>query len=145
MAAGAIKSADMKQLIMETLLASAEVQAVVGDNVRGTHVDDADKATLLQDSAAIVFETLSGGSHYNRQITSSTIEVYGWSKKSQDEATRAYDAAFDALQAQRLALAGLTITALAREVQRPVEGHHAPDRSWFARGRWVINATEEQA
>lgn len=137
----AIRGTEIKQLVRGTLLANADVVAVVGEQVFASNLENAAAGTVLDKGPLITFEFLSGFARYAKSVQNQTIELYGYSKVSGDQAMLAYDVAFEALQAECLTLDGIVPKALAREIQRPVEGRNENIGAWFARGRWNIVAT----
>jgi hypothetical protein len=119
----------------------ATVAAVVAERVFGRSLSDADGETVLKSGQLLVFELLSGDSRSSGQVATQTFELYGYSKRSMDQASEAYDVAFDALQHSRLQVAGISVCGLAREVQRPVDGFNERLKAWFVRGRWSVAMT----
>ncbi len=75
------------------------------------------------------------------------FDLYAYSRVSQDEADALYDAAYRAMQAQRLVntttkAAGGLVNATAgsvRETQRPESGWNQAVLGWWARGRWLAS------
>jgi hypothetical protein len=131
-------TAPLKQLMRAHLLADSAVSALVGPRVYGVHLEDADAETVLQDGPLVVYELLSGSLRWHGAVAVQTLEVYGYSKRSADEASQVYDAVTDALQHECLNVPGIGVTAIPRETQRPLDGFNTVLRGWFVRGRWTL-------
>lgn len=125
-----------RQLIRDFLMRDPAMQALVQDRIHGRHLKDAD----IQNAKfpACIFEFLSGSSHTNRLMDQPTFELYGWSKKSGDEASLVYDAAYNRLQSERVFVDGIDLCGWAVEVQRPVDIQLEAIGAWAVRGRWII-------
>jgi hypothetical protein len=136
--ATSVKTAEVKQLLRAHLLADSALAALVGGRVYGVHLEDADAQTVLQNGPMVVFEMLAGSLRWHGAVAIPTVEVYGYSKRSSDEASQVYDAVVDALQHERLTIGSLDVRGLARETQRPLDGYNTQIRAWFNRGRWAI-------
>ena len=128
----------LKQLIRAHLMADPGVKALVDARVYGVHLEDADAGTVLQSGPLVVYELLSGNLRWHGAVAIQTVEVYGYSKRTADEASAVYDSVADSLQSECLKIPGISVTAVAREVQRPVDGYNSQLRAWFARGRWLL-------
>lgn len=131
-------TAALKQLIREHLLANAAVVALVGTNVFGVHMEDADAGTVLKGSPMVVFEGLSGNLRWHGALATQTLEIYGYSKRNSIEASKVYDAVADAMQHECMKITGIPVTAVARETQRPLDGYNNNLNAWFVRGRWTL-------
>lgn len=136
----ALSTREAKKLIRAFLLSKSEIVALVDDRVFGGHVMDSDVPTAQFPLA--VFDFLSGRASWDTAVQAQTMEIYGYSKRSADEASQIYDAIFDAIQHERLAVSGISVRALTREVQRPVDGWNQNVRAWFCRGRWQFSSSE---
>ena len=136
----ALSTREAKKLIRAFLLTRPEIVALVDDRVFGAHVMDSDAETTT--FPLVVFEFLSGRASWDTAVQAQTLEIYGYSKRSADEASEIYDAVFDAIQHERLDVDGITVRALTREVQRPVDGWNQNVRAWFCRGRWQFSSSE---
>lgn len=132
--------ATLKQILRGTLLADPTVSGLVSSRVYGVHLQSADAATVLTDGPLVVFEMLAGFAAWHGSVMRQTVEIYAYSKRSSDEATQVYDAAFNAIQHSRVSVDGVVMRALSREVQRPLDGWNNDLRAWFVRGRWSMSA-----
>lgn len=137
----ASSTSELKQLLRNSLLGNTGVTDLVGTNVYGVHLEDADAQTVLTASPMVVFEMLSGSLRWHRAVATQTMEIYGYSKRSNSQASRVYDAVVEYLQHERLQITGIDVTALARESQRPVDGYNGVLDAWFVRGRWVFETS----
>jgi hypothetical protein len=135
---GAKSQSQLKQLIREFALNKSEITDVVGQSVFGVHLQDADAATVLQAGPIIVFEMIGGDLRWTGAVAVTTVEIYGYSKRSLAEATRAYDVWCEIMQHERLAIDGIDSTAVSREVQRPLDGYNQVLEAWYVRGRWAF-------
>lgn len=131
-------TAPLKQLVRAHLMADSAVAALVGARVYGVHLEDADAQTVLQSGPLVVYELLSGNLRWHGAVAIQTLEIYGYSKRSADEASVVYDAVTDSLQHECLSIPGITVTAIPREAQRPLDGYNTVLRAWFVRGRWTL-------
>jgi hypothetical protein len=136
----ALSTRDAKRLIRTFLLGKPEIVALVDDRIYGSHLQDSDVETV--EFPIVVFEFLSGRASWDTAVQAQTMEIYAYSKRSGDEASKIYDAVFDAIQHERLAVDGITVKALTREVQRPVDGWNQNVRAWFSRARWQYSSSE---
>jgi hypothetical protein len=132
---------DLRQLIRLHLTTDATVKALVDARVFGRSLQDAEAGTVLAEGPLVIFEFLSGDALSSGQVAHQTLEVYGYSKRSLDEAAKVYDAVFESLQMSRLANTSIDMCGLAREVQRPVDGFNQDLTAWFVKGRWNVSAT----
>ncbi len=136
----ALETVKLRQVLRAHLMADAAVKAIVDDRVHGSHLSDSDVKSVQ--FPLLVFEFLSGFARWHSAVQSQSMELYGYSKKSLDEAAQAYDAAFNSLQHSRVSLAGVTdVAGIPRETQRPVDGWNDKVGGWFVRGRWIVTAT----
>jgi hypothetical protein len=78
---------------------------------------------------------------WHKGVAIQTMDLYGYSKRSGDEAAQVYDAVVEALQQQRVVIAGVDPVALPRETQRPLDGYNAVISAWFMRGRWTVEVS----
>lgn len=129
-----------KQLVRAYLLEDAALRARVDGKVLSAHVESAEAQTMLQAKPLIVVELLSGFSRYFAALQDVTMEVYAYSKASQDEANDVYDAVYTRLQHECLMVANIDMQGVAREIERPLEGWNDDIRAWYARGRWTLKA-----
>jgi hypothetical protein len=136
----ALATRDAKRLLRGFLLTKPEIVDLVDDRVFGAHIMDSDIETTT--FPLVVFEFLSGRASWDTAVQAQTMEIYSYSKRSADEAAQIYDALFDAIQHERLVVAGISVKALIREVQRPVDGWNQNVRGWFVRGRWLLSSSE---
>jgi hypothetical protein len=136
----ALSTREAKKLIRAFLLAKPEITALVDDRVFGAHIMDSDVESAV--FPLVIVEFLSGRASWDTAVQAQTLEIYAYSKRSADEASQIYDAVFDAIQHERLAVAGITVRALTREVQRPVDGWNQNVRAWYSRARWQFSSSE---
>jgi len=123
------------------LLADPAIATLVSDRVFTSHLEDADEANdILGDGPIIVFEFLSGSQRAHGSLQGQTFELYGYSKASSDEASRAYDLANDRLHEECCKITGIPMAGVTREIQRPVAQYNRVLRAWFMRGRWTYTA-----
>lgn len=137
----AISITELKQLLRAYLQADAAVAALVGEHVYGVHLEDADAQTVLQSKPLVVYELLSGVMRWHKGVSIQTMDVYGYSKRSGDEASQVYDAVAEALQHQRVQVAGIDPVALPRETQRPLDGYNPVLDAWYVRARWTVEVS----
>jgi hypothetical protein len=137
----AISITELKHLLRAYLTAQADVKALVGDNVFGAHLEDADAQTVLEASPLAVYEFLSGVMRWHKGVALQTMDLYAYSKQSGDAASQLYDALTEALQHQRVIVAGIDPVALPRETQRPLDGYNAALDAWYVRGRWTLEVS----
>ena len=138
----------LRLLLRHHLVNDDGVQALVGGNIAGAHLEDADAATaLLADGPALVFQFLSGVQRWHGAVQIQTFELWAYSRTSQHDAAGVYSAANEALQHECLKITGIEISAgvplsgICQEVQRPVEGFNSVLAAWFCRGRWKFGGT----
>lgn len=136
---GRLESRILKQLIRGFLIADSSVSGLVADRVFGSHLSDSDLQTLIY--PMIVFDFLSGSAAWTGAVQAQTLELYGYSKESGDEAGEVYDAVFDIMHHERIALSNVTTRALIFEIQRPIDGFNEATKAWFVRGRWQVSST----
>ena len=134
---GRAETRTVRLLIRKTLLGSDEIQTLVGGRVFGSRLEDAKAIEQLGEGPILVFEFLSGNARSGGYVAGQTFELYGYSKRSLDQAAEIYDTAFEVLHESRLAVAGGAMCGVSREIQRPVEGHVDNLDAWFMRGRWI--------
>jgi len=132
---------ELKQLVRRHLLADTTIKGFVGLNVFGAHLEDSDAGSVLQEKPIIVFEMLAGHMRWHGAVVIQTMDIYGYSKRSADEAGQVYDALTAAMHHECIRIDGIDITALCRESQRPLDGYNAFVEAWFVRGRWTMEVS----
>lgn len=140
-------TAEAKQLVRMVLMQSATVQAALGSAgaVYSSHPQAPDASAITMPCVILDFAGGAGG--YQGGFQHLQFDVYTYSRISQDEADAAYDAAYRALHAQRLAstvtknAGGLVnpTAGVAREVQRPESGWNKDVDGWWCRGKWIAS------
>lgn len=140
-------TANAKQLVRKVLMDSAAVQAVLGaaGAVYAAHPQAPDSSAIVM--PCLITDFVGGAGGYQAGFQHLSFDLYAYSRTSQDEADAVYDAAYAALQAQRLVCAttkaagGLVNPAagMVREVQRPASGWNPDTDAWWARGKWVAS------
>lgn len=129
------------RIITHTLQESEGIQIAVGGRVFGGHLKDNEVQGTLE-KGPIVIVALGGGlSSYSGALAVTTFSLWGYSARSADEAYRAYQAAYKALQACRVSCPGADLHGLTRETQRPTAGENDKHKAWYAMGRWSMVAT----
>tara|TARA_R110000824_G_scaffold42863_1_gene125601 strand:- start:108 stop:521 length:414 start_codon:yes stop_codon:yes gene_type:complete len=136
----ALSTRTTKRLIRTFLLGQASVTSLVDDRIFGSHLQDSDAETT--EFPLVVFALLSGHAAWDTAVQAQSVEIYAFSKRSADEASKIYDAVFGAIQHERLSVEGISVKALISEVQRPVDGYNSNVRAWFSRGRWKYSSSE---
>lgn len=127
---------DLKQLIRATLLANADVVALVGDRVYGAHKLDADEGSF--ETPALIFDFETGNLEYFKLFQDQFFSLYAYSRKSLDEASEIYDVALEALQGEPfVTIENVDMCGLSREVSRAEDGWNEAIKSHYARGRWT--------
>lgn len=129
-----------KQLFRDFLLGDAALRAAVDGQVIGGHLSSSDAQTVLQGKPIVVFEFVGGFARYMRELENVTIELYAYSKRGRDDCATVYDLAFARLQSARVAVTGIDLAGVARELDRPIDGFNEPIQAWFTRGRWTLIA-----
>ena len=136
----ALETRLLRQVLRAHLIADTDVKALADTRIFGSHLSDADVQTVLY--PLVVIQFLSGFARWHRGVQSQSFELYAYSKADQDEASELYDTVFNSYQQSRVELAGIpNVCGICRETQRPVDGWNDKIGAWFARGRWVVNAT----
>jgi len=134
--------ADTQQLVAvlrHTLLQNAEVKAIVGGRVLGAHPRTPDERTVVY---PMVITELDGGSvSPTSTFQAQTMYLYAYSRGSQGEAHRLYDACFAALQHNLLRRDGVTVAGYAMESQRPESGWNEQARAYWSQGLWTLRAS----
>lgn len=132
-----VSTQDVLFLLRLALLENAGVSALVGPNVRTSHVVAPD-ATLTY--PLVVVSELDGFGGYEGGLQSILVEVYAYSDESEAAARSLYDAVYSALHATRLYDPSATIAARgsARETGRPSPGWNEEVRAWYLRGVWTV-------
>lgn len=126
------------QVLRSLLISDSVVSGFVGDNIHTAHIYDADAGTVPM--PCLILELESGFGMYNRTVQFQDYDLYAYSKISQAEAMQVYNAAYDALQACRLSLDGVSTKGLITERSRPVSGYNDRLMSWWVRGSWHVAA-----
>jgi len=132
---------ELKHLLRDHLLRDANVSALVGLNVFGAHLEDADAGSVLTSSPLVVFEMMSGHLRWHGAVATQVMDIYGYSKVSGDLAGRVYDAITLSLHHSCIRKTGIDVTALCRETQRPIDGYNPVVDAWFVRGRWTMEVS----
>lgn len=128
------------KILTHTLGQSDDVQAIVGGRVFGSHLKDGEVESTLANGPILIVSIKAGGVTYAGTVSKTIFELWGFSMNSADEAARAYQAGYEALQACRVSCEGVNLYGLARETARPLIGEVAKYNSWFCRGRWIMTA-----
>ena len=139
-----INIAHAKQLVRQLLLGTSTVAAIAGDHVYGNHPQDPDASNIPM--PCVIMDVQGGGSNYCGGIQNLGMDLYAYSRTSQDDADALYQAVYAALHAARLVS---TVTGTggakvnpqaggAREVARPVNGWNEAISAWYALGKWSI-------
>lgn len=136
---GRSETRHLRQLVRGTLMADPVMADLVAGRVYGAALEDSAAETTLASGPIAVFELLSGAARWHGHVATQSLELYGYSRESLDQAAEVYDAAFDALQHERLEIDGIPMCGLIREVQRPLDGFNDKIRAWYVRGRWVAS------
>lgn len=142
-----VRLADVIQLVHRLVSENAAVQALVpaAECIHSAHIQDGDVGSVAY---PLVVVTPAGGGfmRYQGAAMSQPFEVYAYSRTSQSDAIRLYDACALALQAQQLidttvlasGARNITFTGYTREVERGDVGFNAKAQAWFARGRFLV-------
>lgn len=132
---------ELKQLIRDYLLNDPGVKELVGRNVFGAHIEDADAGSVLSSSPMVIFELLAGNLRWHGAVAIQTMDVYGYSKLGGDLAGQVYDAVTASLHHTCIRKTGIDITVLCRETQRPLDSYNPVIDAWFVRGRWTMEVS----
>jgi hypothetical protein len=88
----------------------------------------------------VIVSMRTGRKLYNPVVQSPVYEVWAYSRKSQDEAAKLYDACSNALQAEHLTYtdpeSGRDYNMVSQETQQATDGWNAATRAWYTQGRW---------
>ncbi len=138
-------TARAKQLVRQVLLADTSLHALVGAAIYTEHPRAPDASSVAM--PCVIVDFLGGAGGYQGGLQHLSFDLYTYSRTSQDEADAAYDAAYTALHAQRLAstvtLAGggaaNSTSGVAREATRPDAGWNEQVGGWWCRGKWIAS------
>lgn len=132
---------DLLALVRLLLVEASSISSIVGDRVTGpsaprTGTEDAD--TLYP---RIVLDLQGGGMISAGALQNGIVHVYAYSRVSQADAWRMFDAVRPVLRHARLARDGISSTGSIRETGSPVAGFNPDVRSWFVRGTFRAQTT----
>jgi hypothetical protein len=142
-----VRLADVVQLVTRLVSENAAIQTIVpaAECIHSAHVQDGDVGSVAY-PLVVITPTGGGFLRYQGAVLSQPFEVYAYSRVSQSEAIRLYDACVLALQAQQLidstvlasGARNIPFTGYTREVERGDIGFNAKAQAWFARGRFLV-------
>ena len=139
-----INIAHAKQLVRQLLLGTPAVQALVGGRIYGAHPQDSDATAIPM--PCVITDVQGGNSNYCGGIQTLSMDVYAYSRTSQDEADAVYQQVYSTMHAARLVNATTLAGGAkanpqaggAREVSRPVNGWNEAVSAWYSLGKWVV-------
>lgn len=127
---------DTLQILRSLLIADSDVRAIVGTEVRMEHVMDVKNGTVR--FPCLIFALAEGGSSsYDRAHQRFILDMYAYSKASSDEAMQLYDAAYAALQSERMILNNVSMRGIIREIERPSAMYNTALQAFTCRGEWL--------
>jgi len=128
----------LKLLLRSHLLSDSAVAALVGQHVRGAHVQDPDARSVVY--PMVIIDVVAGHISPTSTYQLCTVDVYAYSRDSAGEALRIYDACAAALQHQLLRRDGIPVAGYAVESERANEGWNEVARAYYAQGQWALRA-----
>jgi hypothetical protein len=131
-----IRSGAVLQLIVDALLATPGIQAVVANRVVGGWSKSSDLATIGKPALVVVAD--GGSTLYVGSIGQVAVEVYAVSELSTGQALDLYDSARDILAGNELCHAVNRHRGLCVETSRPRTGYISEANVWYAQGRFVV-------
>jgi hypothetical protein len=132
-----VQTTAVLQLVVDKLLATAAVQAIVANRVHGAFAQSSDLGTIAK--PALVVEIEPGGKlMYGGSPAMYTVALSGLSDASLVDAFATYEAACDALHAEELCHATNGHRGTASEIARPSGGWYEAAACWFATGRYRL-------
>lgn len=120
------------------LLGNSAVTALVARRVFPGHLRPNDPGA--QTFPLIVLNEVSGDLDQHDVVQDLTVEVYGYSRLSSEQAMQVYGAAKAVLQQEILTMTGFDLAALCWESSRPEPGWNEQVQAWYARGYFRVQA-----
>lgn len=124
------------QLLRRTLLASAEVQAIVSGRVYLEHFYDYENANGIM--PMIILDPRGGRGGYNKAFQRLSVDVYCYDKESADVVQELYDLVYQAIQCVRFNHDSVTQAGYAYEVFRPLAGYNNFIKAYYRRGTFAV-------
>lgn len=132
-----VKIQAVPALVRHTLLHNTDVHAIVGANVRTSHVLDNEQAQGI-DYPCVILSTEGGESTGTGAVQYVSVEIFAYSRTSKDDAGALYDAIYAALHYTRLSNPHESGAGFARESTRPKSGWNDKALAYYCAGRWLI-------
>ena len=124
------------QLVRQHLIGSPAILDLVDGRCHTSHFFDFDNETVVM--PLIIVDIHGGSANYASASQIVGLHVYGYSRKSQAEALKIYQASYELLNAADLRTEGLSLTGTAVETERPLTGYNDQIRAYFARGTFRV-------
>jgi hypothetical protein len=133
---------DLLQLVRMLLVENSAVSTIVEDRVTGPFSDRTGDVTGEDLYPCVVVDIVGGGGGYGfGGLQAPTIHVYAYSRTSQGDAHRLYDAIRPVLRRARLSRDGITVKGSIQEADSPMTGYNPETKTWFTRGTYRAIAT----
>jgi len=129
---------DVRQVIRASLSADSAVRGLVSGRVYTASLREVEEAKRTY--PLLTIEGVGGTVNYEAVVQNDVFALVAWSQSSSDEAAEVYEAAFNAIQATRLVVAGITPVVVCQETARPIDGWSEGHQAWFCSGRWLARA-----
>jgi len=126
---------DVIQVVVRALAENAALQTLVGGRVYGRHFRQTEAAVATY--PLIIVSMAGGGMGYEGTVQADDLEILAYSRESQDEAVRIYDAIVAAIQAYCLTVTGVTAVVVCEESTRPSDGWNEDAEAWYVTGGWI--------
>ena len=124
-------------LVRSTLMADADVAALVDNRIHGGHLENPDATTAQYPLVVLDFRS---GKALTSGYQSVLMELMAYSRNNYGEALRVYDACQAVLQQGLLRRDGVGVAGYAMEEFRPLEGFNPDIRAYFVEGQFTIRA-----
>lgn len=124
------------QLIRKHLLESSTILSLVDGRCYTAHFFDFDNQTVQM--PLIIIDVDGGDANYSSATQLVKMHVYAYSRKSQAESLKIYQAAYERLNASDLRIDGISLTGTAVETSRPITGYNDQIRAYFSRGSYRV-------
>lgn len=132
---------DVLTLIRLLLLEDSTVAFLVEDRITGPFAPRSGTEEGETIYPRIVIDVVGGGMDPQGALQTPIVQIYAYSRTSQGDAVRVYDAVRPVLRMARLQRDGVGVRGTIREAEVPVDGFNSQLGAWYSRGTYRVIAT----